>query len=76
MGIIFVIVAGWSLTGLVTFPEGTPDCEGWAMLGGYVFGPAAIGFLVGGIALLKGRSLWYQLATVCGAAWFTCWAIM
>ena len=75
-GIIFFIVAAWSLTGLVTCPQGTPDCEGWAILGGYVFGPAAICFLAGGIALLKNRSLWYQLATVGGAAWFTYWAIM
>jgi len=75
-GAIFVTAAAWSLTGLVTCPEGTPDCEGWAILGGYAFLPAATGFLIGGIALLKNRSLWYQLASVCGAAWFTYWAFL
>ncbi len=75
-GSILLGGALWSLASIYTCPEGTPDCEGWAIWGGYVLGPTSFGLLVGGIALYKRYSAWFQLVAALGLAWGVYWGFV
>lgn len=74
-GLIFLGVSLWSISGIWTCPKGTPDCEGWAMLGAYIFAPTGILIITASIFLAKTRSWFSQVALVLGLGWLLWWEL-
>lgn len=75
-GLLALGIALWSISGLWTCPKGTPDCEGWAILGAYIFAPAGFLIVMASLFLAKTNSWYSQLVFLFGVAWFVWWFLV
>ncbi|WP_086932645.1 hypothetical protein [Agarilytica rhodophyticola] len=73
IGSLFLIAALWSLSNIFSCPKDSSDCEGWAILGAYMTAPIGISLLIAGVALLKSKSLYSQLAVLPALGWLVYW---
>jgi hypothetical protein len=73
ISVLFLAGALWSISGLWTCPKGTPDCEGWAILGAYILAPGGFLFGVASIILAKTKAWYSQVALLLGLVWILYW---
>jgi hypothetical protein len=66
----------WSLSNILSCPEDSWDCEGWAMFGAYIVSPIGLFIVVAGVILMKTKSWYSQIVFLPAVAWGCYWWLM